>query len=224
MAAKKAEGAAPALPPIMVGKFEDIAKLIEQLVLEQTSVFGENIQRYREERRKTSERPLTPAEAGQVAASWAEAMGIEEVGDAGEALASIQKSDLRASDDVPTQELLLAAGLATAPALIDSVKTLVALIEMPNDEHEAASEDGNLREALAERAKEFRKIELGEARARASAALAHFQVAAGAASGEALGLVREIAVQALSQALKDNPTSAFASLTGSLPSTDGPEE
>ncbi len=228
MATKQTGEGRPALPPVTVAKLEDGARLIERLVQENASIFGENIRKYREERRESSTRPLTAAEAAQVAA----AMGsvVEENGgvsplaeNPGKVLADLQNSELRAVDEVPVQEVLLAAGLATAPAVLSATKQLVALIEMPSDAHREAREGGTLDTAIDADAKTLDYLELTEGRDRARLALDHFQSAAGAAEGEGLSLIVNMIGQALGQAVQAAPNlgSAFASLTGSPVPTDG---
>lgn len=219
---------AAALPPITVGKMEDAAALIERLVSENTSIFAANVAEYRETRRQSSERPLSAAEAGQVAAAMVSVLdesgvthGLTE--NPGETLKGIQDSGLRAMDEPSVQEVLLAAGLATAPALLGAVSRLVALVELDNGEHEKHAEAGTLDEHLDECARTMRTASLLDGRARAKAALDHFQDAAGAAPGEAWSLVVRAIGQAMGQAVAISPElgSAFSSLTGSLAPTDG---
>lgn len=229
MAAKKPAGAKP-LPPITVGKMREAAELVERLVIENTSLFSTRIREHREARAEGSERQLTQQEAAQLAASvvgaLAEAGNTDAVNNPEKLAAKFQKSDLRAVDAVPQSEVLLAAGLATAPAILVAVAQLVALIEMDADTYREARESGKLDDAIKQAATALDDLPLEEGRDRAGAALDHFQTAAGAQAGEALGLIRDMMGQAIAQAtaidLSEQPSSP--SLTGSPPPTDGSGE
>lgn len=214
------------LPPMTVARFEEATKLIEQLVAEKTDVFLEHANVYKRKHRAASERSLTPQEAAQIAAAMAEVIHDDLSQDPGRAVRRIQESGLRAVDEPAPQELLLAAGLATAPALLDVVKRLVALVEMDADVFEDACEGETLDDAIAAGAKELRRAELGEARQRATAALEHVQKATGASKGEAMGLLVRTIVQAFSQAMEmsQQRQSQTESSTASLVNTDGPGE
>lgn len=137
----------------------------------------------------------------------------------------LQNSDLRSRDVVPQSEVLLAAGLATAPALLDAVKQIVALVEMSDARYKTAKKNDCLEEAIEQDAEKLDDLELSEGRARAAAALAHFQKAAGSTAGEVVGLLRDMMGQALAQAtaIDLSEVSPFSSLTGSPPPMDGPE-
>lgn len=224
-AQKKGEGQ-PALPPMMVARVADCMRLVEDLVSENIELFGDNIAKHRAMRRESSSAPLTGMEAAQVAA----ALGIDpNAENAAERIAAIQKSDLRSTDEVPMQEVLLVAGVATAPAAIEAACRLVALVEMPDPEYRKAREAGKdkLREAIDKAANAFElDVSAEDGRARASAALDHFQKAAGVDSGEARSLILRTVLEALGQAMENAPNlnSAFGSLTGSLEPTDGTAE
>lgn len=226
MAAKKAEGAS-VLPPLKVAKMAEIGRLIERMVTENTSVFSTRMREYREARAEGSERPLTAHEASQVASGMIEAAVAigHEIGsdDLPAFVQRFQDSKLRAVDVVPQQEVLLAAGVSTAPMLIEAVAQLVALIEMPEDRFRDARESGSLPETIKQDAAAFDDLDLAEARARASTALEHFQKAAGATAGEVVGLLRDMLAQAMTQAagMDASETSPFTSLTGSPPPMDG---
>jgi hypothetical protein len=220
--------AAPArkLPPLTVARFEEASKLIEQLVSEKTDVFIEAQNEYRRKHREATDRPLTAQEAAQVAAAMAESLGQDVSDDPGAVAAKIQGSGLRAYDEPQGMEILLAAGLATAPALMDVVMRLVALIELSADAFEGAREAELLDEALDSAVDELRKLEVQDARARASAALSHVVEKTGVAPGEAVRLVTRIVGQAMGQALQLHPdllSSGMSSLQGSLDS-GGPDE
>lgn len=230
MATKNSGGATKTLPPITVGKMGDASHLMERLVLEKTSIFSERIRDYRAARTTGSERGLTADESVQLTSGVIPALveaGNAEAAENPEAIAvKFQNSDLRASDPIPQGEVLLAAGLATAPALLDAVGQLVALIEMPNARYKKAKTDDTLDDFIREDAAKLEDLELSDGRARAAAALAHFQTAAGSTAGEAIGLLRDMMGQALAQAtaIDLSEVSPFTSLIGSPPPMDGAEE
>lgn len=221
MAAKKPGEGQTALPPMMVGRVTDCMRLIEDLVSENIELFGDNIAKHRAMRKETSSTTLTPLEAAQVTA----AMGVDANDPELPArIAAVQNSDLRSTEEVPMQEVLLVAGVATAPAAIEAACRLVALVEMPDAEYRKAREGNTLREEINKAAVAFElETSAEDGRARASAALAHFQAAAGVDSGEARSLILRTVLEALGQAMENAPNlnSAFGSLTGSLERTDG---
>lgn len=224
-AAGTAAPAPKALPPVTVGRFKQFGLLVERLISEKTSVFAEAQASYREVHREASPRKLKAVEAAQVAAAMAETLGGELAEDAGAVAAKIQQSGLRAYDEPEGVEVLLAAGLATAPALMDVVSQLVALVEMPAEAFEAACESETLDVALDAAVVELDKLDMQEGRARAAAALEHVAERTGVAPGEAVRLVTRLVGQSMGQALQMNPqlTSGLSSLLGSLDS-DGPDE
>lgn len=210
------------LPPITVGKLEEASKLVERIAEEKQDLFLQKAADYREQHRQATDRPLKPDEAAQIAAALAETISDDLLKDPGKTVASLQKSRLRAYDEPDPREVLLSAGLATGPALIDAVKELVALIELPAAEFEASCESDTLDHALAEAGKVMRGVELPDMRIRATAALEHFTDAAGVTPGEAWSLLVQMVGQALIQAV--TTASASSSLTGSLEPTDGPDD
>lgn len=214
--------AAPQLPVISVARFEDALELVERMVGEHQSTFIEHGQKYRDEHRRATSRPLNAIEAAQVAAGFLDDRSPEE-----RAAAFQQHDGLSAYDEPAPTEVLLAAGVATAPALLEATLRVTALIELPADVYEQARENEDLDGALDDQVDELRQLDLKEARTRASAALAHFADAAGVEPGKAWGLVARSVWQALSQAmshLTQEPASPSSSLIDSPPSTDGPGE
>lgn len=213
------------LPPVTVGKLADASRLIERLITENTSIFSDRIREYREVRATGSERSLTAEEAAQIASGLAGAAG-DQASDIASFTAKIQQSDLKAVDQVPQEEMLLVAGLGTAPAALEAVQQMIALIEMPTADYRSAKESDTLDDEIRKSARSLDDLSLEEGRARASAALTHFQEAAGAQAGEVIGLIRDMMGQAIAQAASSDLSnlSPFSSLTGSLPPTDGTEE
>lgn len=214
----KAQAGRPALPPVTVYKLEHAAKLLERMAREKTAIFADAAQSYAQEHRGRSSRGLTPTEAAQVAA----ALLVETDDDRVAAAERVQQSGLRAVDEPSRAEVLLAAGVATAPAFLDVVLQLVALIEMSDHDLEDAAESGTLDESLLALVKPLKKLPLVDARARAGAALAHVSEAAGQSSGEAWGLIVRTIGSALTDAIR--PLSTLSSLTGSLAPTGGDDE
>lgn len=213
----------PKLPPVTVARFEEAGRLLERLVEEQADVFLAAGQRYRDRHADTTRRALTPEESGQVAAALVASM--DDGASIVDLTAQVQASELRAIDQPSPQELLLAAGAATAPALVEATRRFVALVELDPDTFEEACEADDLDRALEQPARDLRALELPEARRRAAAALDHFAIAAGASSGpEAWALLTRTVGSAFQEAMKQlAPTLASdsSSLTGSPPPTDG---
>lgn len=214
----------PTLPVLTVARFEQAALLLERLIDENTDLFIGRMQSYRERQRAASSRRLTPDEAAGVAAGLAASLGPD--ADLVQTVEDIQESGLRAVDEPSPQEVLLAAGAATAPAFLSAALRLVALLELPADVFERAYETDALDAAVDDHVQALRALDLEEARARAVSALDHLSVKAGAGSGEGMRLLTGAVRQALSQAAMEmTPTlSGSSSLTGSPPPTDGSAE
>ncbi len=224
MAETKKTAGGERLPVVTVARFEAASKLIEQLVEENTDLFVGKMHTYRERSRAGSSRALSAAEAAQVAAGLATDL---EPGERVKLAEDVQASELRAVDEPSPQEVLLAAGLSTAPAFLDAALRFVALIELPADTFAEAYDAGELDEALAPAIAALRELPLEDARARAAAALDHLGSKAGVASGEGVRLLITAMWQALQQAanqMAPSLSSGLSSLTGSLEPTDGPSE
>ncbi len=206
----------PALPPVTVYKLQQAAEMLERMAREKTAVFAQSAADYASEHRVRSERPLSAVEVAQVAAGLSDVFQGHDPIDVAE---RVRASSLRATDEPPRAEVLLAAGVSTAPAFLDIVLRLVALVEMSDDALEAAVETGGFEAAIDESCRDLKRLELGVARKRSAAALQHVAVAAGESAGEMWGLV----VRTISAALKDavRPHSTLSSLTGSLEPTGG---
>lgn len=218
-------GAGRRLPPVTVARFEEAGRLLERLVDEQADVFLAAGQRYRDRHAAASRRELTAEEAAQVAAALAATLDPG-AADPVQLAVQVQASELRAIDQPAPQELLLAAGVATAPALVEVTRRFVALIELDAAAFEEACEADNLDEALAGPAAALRNLTLPDARARAGAALEHFAKATGHTPGEAVALLTRTVGSAFQEAMRQlapRLESASASLTGSPPPTAGPD-
>lgn len=212
-----------ALPPLTVARFEQATLLMERLVDENTDVFVGRMHAYRERQRAATSRKLTPDEAASVAAGLAASLSDD--ADLVGVAEDVQAGGLRAVDEPGAHEVLLAAGVATAPAFLNAALRLVALIELPADTFEAAYEDDTLDDAIAAHVSTLRALDLDEARARAVSALDYLSVKAGAGSGEGLRLLARVVWQALNQAAEQMTpmiASGLSSLTDSQPPTDGP--
>ena len=209
---------------ITVARFESAMLLLEELVAENTDLFIGKIHEYREKHRAGTDRALSPEEAAQVAAALSVAM--TEGRDPVQAAADVQASDLRAYDQPGQTEILVAAGVSTAPAFIKAALRLVALLELPEDEFEAAYDAETLPAAIDGGVKELRKLDLAEARIRAKGALELLAEKSGAESGEGLRSLVQVVWRALNQAVQMGPgeSSALSSLTGWDAPTDGAEE
>jgi hypothetical protein len=216
-------GATRRLPPVTVARFEEAGRLLERLVEEKADVFLAAGQRYRDRHADTARRELTASEAAEIAAGLAAAMDTPP--DIVELAAQVQASELRATPQPAAQELLLAAGLATAPALVEVTRRFVALIELGADEFEEACEADELEDALDAPARALRALPLDEARVRTSRALEHFAAATGHTPGEAWALLARTVGSAFTEAMRQlapRLESASDSLTGSPPPTAGP--
>lgn len=216
-------GSPEGLPPITVRKMYEAGLLVERIVEEKTSVFIDKGHKYREQHRQGTSRPLSAQEAAQVAAGLAGELSGDLAENPGEAVARIQASGLRAYDEPDPKEVLLVAGLGTAPALMEVVCELLALVEMNADDFEKACENGQLDEELERRGKALMHGELAETRQRASAALEHVARASGREPGEAVGLLSKMVGQALGQAMSMLPSTS-SSLIDSAAPTDGAGE
>ena len=212
------------LPPVTVARFQEATRLIEVLVDENTDLFIDRMSAYRERARTGSARRLTPAEAAQVAAAIGGAMD-QDAGQVAQLAGKIQKGALRTVDEPNPQEVLLAGGLATAPAFIAAALQVVALLELPADVFEAAYEAGTLRDAVETNAKVLSQLPLADARARAARAMQNLAEGAGTSEGEAWSLltstVRQAfdnAVMAMADRMQTHP---LESLTDSHATTDG---
>lgn len=216
------------LPPMTVARVKEASILIERLVEEKTDVFLRHAQDYKAKHRAASSRQLTPQEAAQIAAAMVEVIAEEgdPVGDRIAAAERAQDSKLRAYDEPGQREVLLRAGVATAPEAIDAALRLVALVELDADEFRDAREGDYLDDVVKDAAKELEELEAGEARERATAALEHFATATGRSKGEAWGLLVRVVVQALAQAVQmtSSETSTTEPSTSSLVDTTGLDE
>lgn len=212
---------APPLPPVTVERFGQVTTLIERLAQQHTDVFLSAMSTYQRDRLAVTQRGLTHTEAAAVAAQLAEQHGRD---DPAALAAEVQASGLQATDPIEPRELLLAAGVRTAPAFLDAALRVCALIEMPADIFESAVEYDTLDRALDAAVDELRKLPMTEARPRAAAALAHFTSEVGGASpGEAWSLLTGTVWQALTQALAQVAGSASLSSTRLVEPTAGPD-
>jgi hypothetical protein len=205
----------PKLPPVTVNRVEQAATLLERLFDENVSLFIRKGQEFRDKHRESTSRPLFAEEAAQLAAALAdtdeERVAVAE---------QLQAGSLRAYDEPQRTDILLAAGLATSPALMAAVRKVVALVEMPADTFKTACVDDALDQKINEAAVELGELELDEARARAGAAMEHYAKAAGFSSGEAWRLPVQSVWQALVQAVNQTATgSPLSQLIDSAPST-----
>ena len=209
---------------ITVARFESAMLLLEELVAENTDLFIGKIHEYREKHRAGTDRALSPEEAAQVAAALSVAM--TEGRDPVQVAADVQASDLRAYDQPGQTEILVAAGVSTAPAFIKAALRLVALLELPEDEFEAAYDAETLPAAIDGGVKELRKLDLAEARLRAKTALELLAEKSGAEGPEGLRSLVQVVWRALNQAVQMSPgeSSGLSSLTGWDAPTAGAEE
>lgn len=209
---------------ITVARFEQAMLLLEQLVDENTDLFIGKMQSFREKHRDGTDRQLTAEEAAQVAAALSAAID-EEDRDSVQLAQSVQQSELRAYDQPSQQEVLLAAGVSTAPAFVNAALRMVALIELPQPEFEAAYEAGTVDEAVEAKCVELRQLDLEEARKRAAIALDLLASKSGAGSGEGVrSLIAAVwrALNMAAEASAPSEGSGLSSLMGSLEPTDGP--
>jgi hypothetical protein len=196
----KSQGARPkppVLPVMSVQRFEESLELVERIAKEERGGFLREMQAFRQEHRDITQRPLTATEAAEIASTLA-AMVNERPspGDASEA----QGSDLYVYEDPAERDVLVAAGMATAPALVRAVRRFVALMEMSEVEFEQACEAGQLPTLTDEHAKALGKVSMSEARERQSRAMSHWAKEVGVGSGEVMRRLVETVMGALEQA------------------------
>lgn len=221
--------AAPVLPPVTVARFEESLRLVERIYLSQQEGFLQQMQDFRAQHRDVTQRPLTAEEATRFAAAMSDVLA--DGTDPAEYAAQLQNSDLYAYEQPGVRDVLIAAGMATAPALVQAAGKFVALMEMAPDRFVACFEDGTLPDAVDEDARALAHVPLAEARARTVAALEHWAAEAGVSSGEALRSLIEAVTGALEQAAAritaTNGTGLSElsrSSTGSPAPTGGPAE
>jgi len=218
--ARTTRPATPKLPPVTVAKLEETGYLLERLIEERQEEYVRKGQAFREIHRAGTSRPLSAAEAAQVA------VGLAEEGESRLDVAqSVQASGFTAYDQPSQFDVLVASIVGTAPALVAAARAFVALVEMSADEFESADEEDRLVEAIEELALPLRKIELSELRARLMAALSHYAAAAEVELGEVTRLPINAVWQALQGAMMHLAgDSQLSQLIGSAePTADSPE-
>jgi hypothetical protein len=213
--ARRPRPAGPSLPVVSVAKLEEGMALVERMVAEHTATFIEHGKTYKDQHRDGSRRPLTAVETAQIAAGLGTSIA--------NAQAQIEEAGLTAYDEPGSGEVLMAAGIATGAAFMGTVQRLTALIEMSDDDLEAACEADQLDEALDLVVVTWRRLPVEEIRKRAVRALEHFSKAAGFESGKAIALAGRAIWQGLWQAMGHLVPSESASSLLSPPS-DGPDE
>jgi hypothetical protein len=219
--ARRSASGRPQLPVIDVARFEEIGHLIEQLVAENTDVFVRKGQEYRDAHREGTRRALTVEEATQLAIAAVDDRPVEQ-----RAAAFQNEEGLYAYDQPDRREILVAAGVATAPAFVRACRKAVALIEMPTEEFWSAFDEQRLDDAIDDAANRLRRTPLPEARERTVVALEHLAAAAGDAGGKGLTVLARTIWAALLQAMDqlESTEPAPSSLIASPPATAGPSE
>ena len=215
-------GGSVVLPPVTGARFVEAARLLERLADQQSDRFLDRMQDYRDRHVEATRRPLTPEEAGQLATVYATALDDKRKPET--IAAGLQKSSLYAYDQPSTQELLMAAGLATVPAFFETAVRFAALIEMDPDVFEQAREDDTLDDALDDAVAELQQLDLPDLRQRGSRALAHLADKAGTTPGEAWALLTRNVWGALKDAVNEmsqQSGSTWSSLMGSPEPTAG---
>lgn len=212
------KAAAPKLPPISVAKFEIAMQLLERLAAENTEKFIDKGQEFRAQHHAATERKLNETEAARVAAAIAagympadatpeQAMAEVPPAEVAKLAARVQEESLQAWDEPASQDVLMHALVALAPALPILVMKLLVLVEMPDDELRPLAEQDELGdhealdEALMERVREVRWETLESQRKRAQKAFEHFAKAAGFKPGKAMGLIAQSLWGALVEAM-----------------------
>lgn len=212
-----AQGGRP-LPRLTVARFREVGLLVEQLVDEQTDAFIQAGQAFRDKHRVGTSRPLDAMEVAQIAAGLSTSLA--------DAREQIEAAGLTHYDAPAQQEYLVAAGVATAPAFINAALRVVALLELDDDEFEAARESERLQDALAEAMGELEQLDLDDARIRAARAFEHLASKAGVDQGKPFSLIARTVWQGLQQAMRhlttmEAGTSLMSSSTPSPASTAG---
>jgi hypothetical protein len=205
--------AGPPFPKLSVAKVEQAGVLLEHIVDENVDLFVRKGQEYRDKHREGTARHLTPVELGQLAAAMGRTLTEvkEDVDDAG----------IRYWDEPDRNEVLVAAGVATAPAFVQAAMRFVALIEMPDDVFARAYMAETLDDAIMEAADAARFEDVKTMRARAGRAMDYFADGVADRSGKGLALIAQTVIQGLGQAMSHLEPSESSSLTDSAASTGG---
>jgi hypothetical protein len=206
----------PTLPAISVAKFREALLQLDQVVDANAQTFIEHGQRYREQHREATARPLSAVEVAEIAAGF----NVE----LAEAKEQIDAAGLTTTDEPEPQEILLAAGVSTTPALFDAALRLAALLEMPNAEFAEAHAADELDERLDERVAAYDQEDLVVLRERVGRAWEHLSLAMGHTPGKAWGLIAKTMWKAVSQGMSQlAATASSMQSTGSPPPTAGPD-
>lgn len=202
--------AARELPPVVLGKFEHLFALTEEIVEANRGLFLDRMRVYTGEKRDATKRPLTAEEAVKAAAIYRDVVK-EDVLDPVKLQAELYEWDK------PTpRELLSAGGLAAGPVLVDALKQFTVVVEADTDEFLAALDDNKVDDLIAARVGELRAVSVADIRGRTTAALDHFAKEAGFGSaGEA---VRPF-IGAVTRALTEAATTVIQDLVDSSPDT-----
>lgn len=210
MAAAQKTGGGVKLPPVVLGKFEHLFALTEEIVEANRSAFMDKMRTFTDDKRDATKRPLTPDEAVKAAAIYRDVVK-EDVLDPAKLQAELYDWDR------PTpKELLSAGGLSSGPVLVDALKQFTIVVEAGTDEFLAALDDDKVDDLIAERVAGLRSVSVSEIRERTTAALDHFAKEAGFGSaGEA---VRPF-IQSVMRALTEAATTVIQETTVSSPGT-----
>lgn len=207
----------PALPPVTGARFDEAMALVERLVQENASMFIARGQDYREQHRDGTSRPLNAVEVAQIAAG----LGT----DLQTASEQIAAAGLEHHDEPEPREVLLAAGIGTAPAFMRAVLSVVALIELPADEFRDARKAGTIAETISAIVEELLdEHELAELRARASGAMEHLAAASGVEPGKAWATIGQSVWKALELATDQLAVRmrSSSSIGSATPTADSP--
>lgn len=217
---------ARAIPVIGVARFNECLLLIERLLEQSTDTFLSAQARYADKHALATTRGLDAGEAVQLVTVLGDAMSNPQ--QFADASLKMQQDGPRVTQRPAQMEMLLAAGLATAPQFFTACLRLVALIEMPKDVFRQAREDGELAAALeTAHAKLLDDDEsMDVTRARVIVALGAFAEAGGRPPGEGVRLLGQTIWQAIQQAmlLTGSEESWSRSIVSADSTEDGPPD
>lgn len=222
-APKRGAGAkAPALPVIANAKFRVLMRMLDAIVDRNTDIYVEHGRKFSDKKRAGTSRDWTAADLGPLA------RGLDT--NLADARQQLVDAGLRAHDDAADTEILIAAGIGTAPELYDELVRLTLLVEMSIDDFNVARRDGDeaLNATLEDLLQTLDDVPLAEVRERVGRAWAHIAEALGYQPGKAWGLIAKTIWRVVSQGMETMepplpPTSSSTQSTDSPAATAGPE-
>lgn len=211
---KRAGAKAPALPEISNAKFRALLRMLDEIVERNTDVYVEHGREFSDKKRAGTGRDWTAADLGPIA------RGLDT--NLADARQQVVDAGLRAHDEAGDSEILIAAGIGTAPELYDEILRLTLLAEMSTDDFNVARR-GDLDAVLDAALEALDDLPLTETRERAGRAWAHIATALGYQPGKAWGLIAKTIWRVISQGMETMETPSLLT-SSSPPSIDSPAD